>query len=121
MNLYTYWHFIIYSLYDRFSRDKHFGIFATGLFSVFVGCFVVGVIGISFYFTNYERLLEAKDTLYIGIPLMVGNYIFFNEKRQKKLYSVFKANRSNKKDIVAVFVSLLSIALFIIAARLNMN
>lgn len=121
MNLYTYWHFIIYSLYDKFSRDKHFGIFATGLFSVFVGFFVIGIIGIALYFTNYEKLLEAKDTIYIIIPLMIGNYIYFNKKRQIELYSAFKAGRSIKKDVASVFISLFSILLFVIAARLNMK
>jgi len=121
MNLYAYWYFIIYSFYEKFSRDKHYDIFATGLFSVFVGFFVVGIIGIVIYFINDERLFDAKDTIYIGIPVLILNFIYFNKKRQIVLYNEFKSSRSMKKDVIAVFISLLSILLFIIAARLNMS
>lgn len=79
MNLYIYSFFIIYSLYDRYSKDKHFDIFAVGLFSVFVGFFATGIIGIGIYFFCNGVLLEAKDSVYIGIPLLILNYIIFSK------------------------------------------
>ncbi len=112
MNLYIYSFFIIYSLYDRFSKDKHFDIFVVGLFSVFFWFFATGIIGIGIYFFCNGVLLEAKDSVCVGIPLLILNFIIFSEKKQLALYGTFKKNRSNKKDIMSILIFLLSILFF---------
>jgi hypothetical protein len=122
MNLYIYWYFIVYDLYKRFSSDKHFDIFATGLFSLFVGCSVVGIVGVILYFININIVLDAKGAVFIGMPVLITNYICFNRKEsQLRLYEKFKESRSTKNDSLSLFMTLLSILLFVIAARLNMK
>ncbi len=122
MNIYTYWYFIIYSLYDRFSKDRHFDIFATGLFSLFVGFFLIGIFGIIRYLVNSDGIiLDAKGAGYICVFSGIMNFIYFNKNRQRKLYTKFKDKRDTKKDITVVLVTLLSIVLSVIAVRLNMQ
>ncbi|MDE5418448.1 hypothetical protein L3049_10550 [Labilibaculum sp. DW002] len=123
MNLYTYWYFIVYSIYERFSHDKHFDIFATAFFSVFTGFLVIGIIGITLAFLNIEGVvLNSKGAVITGLPILLGNFIFFNQKdRQIRLHEVFKKNRSAKKDILSVLMTIASIIIFVIAARLNME
>jgi hypothetical protein len=122
MNLYIYWYFIVYELYKNFNRDKHFSIFATAFFSVFIGFIIVGIVGVTLSFLNIKGVvLSAKGAVIVGSPALIGNFIFFNhKKRQIRLYEVFKKNRSNKKDILSVLMTIISIIMFVVAARMNM-
>ena len=122
MNLYIYWYFLVYDLYKRYSRDKHFDIFATAFFSVFIGFVIVGVVGIVLSLLDIdEMILSAKGAVIVGAPALIGNFIFFNKKsRQVRLYEKFKENRSNRKDYLSVLLAVISIVLFVVAARMNM-
>lgn len=84
MKLYTYWYFMVYDLYKRFSRDAHFDIFATAFFSLFVGFLIVGIVGITLYLFNIEGIvLNAKRAVIVGVPALIGNFIFFNKKKRQ--------------------------------------
>ena len=123
MNIYTYWYFVFYIFYQKFCKDKHFDIFATGLFSVFVSFFIVGIYGVIIYLTNDDGvLLNARNCVYIAISVLVSNYIFFSQgEKLRRQYHTFTENRSVIKDLFSLLLTILSIVVFIIGVRINNN
>ncbi len=114
---YIYWYFTFYSIYQRFSSDKHFDIFAVSMFSVFVLSLTIGCIGFILYLFDCQGIL--LDNVYrlmaIGIiPLVINQSIFLPSKRRKRFFQIYRNNQSPGRDIFTIFLSILSIAIIIL-------
>lgn len=117
MNWYFYWYFTIYSVYKRHSWDKHFDIFATGMFSVFVSCLLIGSIGFLLCFIDLQGLLLNNGINFIipGIIILIINYLIFLPKvRQMYLYDLYKEKQSTLRDVFTIFISVFSIVIIIL-------
>ena len=122
MNLYFYWYFTFYRFYERFSKDKYFDIFASGLFSLFSSCLFIGILGITQYILgipiNFINTAE-KSGLFFGIIIIINYLIFIPKQRQQRLYTKYKESQSTKKDIFSILLTILSILLVILAVKGN--
>ena len=122
MDFYSYWYFTIYSIYQRFSKDKYFEIFAASMFSFLVSCLTIGLIGLFLFALKIPGfLLNIK--IYIMFPVLITfitNYIIYTPKRRLiRLYKQYKENQNTRKDILSIFLSIVSIALFVLAVKGN--
>lgn len=117
MNWYFYWYFTIYSIYKRLSWDKHFDIFATSMFSLFVNCLFVGSLGFVLYLFDNQGLL-MDDFVRFATPIMiifvVNYFIFLPKQRQLILYDLYKEKKSTVRDVFTVFISIFSIVVIIL-------
>ena len=122
MNFYVYWYFTIYVIYQRFSRDSQFDIFATGFFSLLASCLVIGGFAMMlFAFGGQESSIVTPERgaggfVFIGI---INYALFLPKQRQRRLYQKYKENQTTSRDIFTIFLSFVSIALFIFAVRLD--
>ena len=117
MNWYYYWFYAIYSIYKRLSWDRHFDVFAIGMFSVIISFWVINILNIVLL------LLETPESFYgnnkyvliiIGAPIFILNWVLFLPKaKQLKLYEDFKLEQNPIKNFFAVFFSLLSVVIFL--------
>jgi len=117
MNWYFYWYFTIYSIYKRLSWDKHFDVFATGMFSLFVNCLFIGSLGFVLYLFDNQGLLMDNFVRFatpIIMIFIVNYFIFLPKQRQLMLYDLYKEKQSTVRDVFTVFISIFSIVVIIL-------
>ena len=117
MNWYYYWFYAIYSIYKRLSRDRHFDVFAIGMFSFFVSCLFIGILSSVFLLSGMPKLLytSAYIIISLGLAIFIINYIIFlPERRQLRLYEEYKNQHSKIKDWLAIIISILSMVIFFV-------
>ncbi len=116
MDWYVYWYFTMYSIYKRFSWDEYFDVFATGMFSVFVSCLLIGLMGFGLYLFNMQGLL-MDSFIQFAIPIMlifiINYFIFLPKKRQLTLYNLYKEKQSNRRDLFTIFISVFAIVIMV--------
>lgn len=115
MNWYFYWYFTIYSLYKRFSWDKHFDIFATSMFSFIVACFIVGTSSYICVFLKMPNLLFSASitTIVIFAFVFIANYMLFLPKqRQFKLFEEYMVVQNGTKNLFAIVLSIFSVGVY---------
>jgi formate hydrogenlyase subunit 3/multisubunit Na+/H+ antiporter MnhD subunit len=117
MNWYFYWYFTIYSIYKRFSLDKHFDIFATSMFSLFVNCLFIGILGFVLYWCNMQGLLLDSAIRFITpimIVFIINCILFLPKSRQLSWYSLYKEQQSAKRDVITIIICVFSIVVMIL-------
>ena len=117
MTWYIYWYFTFHSIYDYFSDDKQFDIFATGMFSLFVSSLVIGVFGFVLYYIGFQGLLLDNEIRFMipGLSVFVINYyIFLPKRRQIRLFEIYKNNQSMGRDIFSIFISIFSVLIVVL-------
>jgi hypothetical protein len=94
------------------------------MFSFIVGSFFIGSLSILLSFIGYPKLLHNNGIVYVSlwIGILIFNYILFLPK-QRQLGKLKKYNevRSTTKDIVSIFISVLSIIILVIAISQTRN
>ena len=122
MNFYFYWYFTVYRIYERFSSDRYFDIFATGFFSLFSSSLFIGIFGSTiFVFGKYHLFIITPEIgAFVAVIILIINYIIFLPKqRQLRLYQKYKEVQSTKRDVFTIILSIVSIALLVFAIRMN--
>ena len=116
MNWYYYWFYTIYSIYKKLSWDKHFDVFATGMFSFFVSCFVIGVLSIMTFLAGNPKLMFTSKYILpalFGIVFIINSMIFLPKTRQLKQYEKFIEKKNLIRTFMSITFSILSISLCI--------
>lgn len=122
MNFYIYWYFTVYRIYERYSNDKYFDVFATGFFSLFSSSIFYGILVIILHLLNAsDFILNSAMGLGGFVAIVLGiNYIYFlPKKRQQRLYQKYKKVQSTQRDIFTIILSIVSIALLVFAIRMR--
>ncbi len=117
MNWYYYWYFTVYIIYKRFSRDKHFDIFATSMFSLFASCLFIGIIGFVLSFFKIQGLLLDSSTRFVTPIMMIfiiNYFIFLPKPRQLRLYDLYKEKQSTNRDVFTILISVFSLVIMIL-------
>ncbi|NPA36556.1 MAG: hypothetical protein GXO47_06880, partial [Chlorobi bacterium] len=112
----------VYRIYERYSSDKYFDIFATGFFSLFSSSLFYGILLITFrlFYIPDFGLNSAKGAAVFGVIVLIINYIIFLPKqRQLHLYQKYKEVQSTKRDVFTIILSIASIALMVYAIRMK--
>lgn len=120
LHFYYYWYFTIFSIYEKRSKGKYFDIFATGLFSLFPSCLVIGLYGIVFFLLGETKssMLSPEGSAIIGMVILAINLmVFLPKSRQQKLYTKYKECRSPRNNICASLLTVVSVALFVLSIR----
>jgi len=116
MNWYFYWFYTIYNIYNRLSWDKHFDIFASGMFSIIISFWVIGILNVVFILLKLtDILLISKYTfpsIFVFIILLNGIY-FLNKSRQIRQYNNYKEQQSTTRNLIAIIFSVLSVVIFL--------
>jgi len=110
MNWYFYWYFTIYSIYKRFSWDKDFDLFATGLFSLLITLSLNCVIIIIALFFSYKDIIIYSKYFLISsfiVLFIVNGFVFLRKDWRDRNYAIYKEKRKVIKDIISVSVSVL--------------
>ena len=110
MNWYFYWYFTIYSIYKRFSWDKDFDLFATGLFSLLITLSLnCVIIIIALFFSHRDIIIYSKYFLlsFFIVLFIVNGFIFLRKDWRDRKYAIYKRKRKLIKDIISVSVSVL--------------
>lgn len=122
MNFYVYWYFTVYRIYERYSSDKYFDVFATGFFSLFSSSLFFGILLIIFNLlsTSDFNINSAKNFTEFGVIVIIINLTYFLPKqRQLRLYQKYKEVQSTKRDIFTIILSIVSIVLLVFAIRMR--
>ena len=107
MNWYFYWYFAIYSIYKRFSWDKDFDLFATGLFSMLITLSLNCVIIIIALFFSYKDIIIYSKYFLLSffiVLFIVNGFVFLRNDWRDKNYAIYKEKRKVIKDIITVSV-----------------
>lgn len=110
MNFYIYWFFAIYHIYKRFSWDKDFGLFATGLFSLLItlslNCLIIII---ALFFSNGDIIMQSKYFLisFFILLFIVNGFIFLRKDWLNRNYSIYIEGRKMIKDIISISASVL--------------
>ncbi len=110
MNFYIYWFFAIYHIYKRFSWDKDFGLFATGLFSLLItlslNCLIIII---ALFFSNGDIIKQSKYFLisFFILLFIVNGFIFLRKDWLNRNYSIYIEGRKMIKDIISISASVL--------------
>lgn len=110
MNWYFYWYFTIYSIYKRFSWDKDFDLFATGLFSLLITLSLNCIIIIIALFFSYKEIIIYSKYFLISsfiVLFIVNGFVFLRKDWRDRNYAIYKEKRKVIKDIISVSVSVL--------------
>ena len=117
MNWYFYWYYTIYNIYKQFSKDKHFAIFATSMFSFFIANLVFSLIAyLSIALNLIDFMRSSSLTMVIPyLSVFILNYILFLPKQQQlEYYEKYKTVQSSTKNIIAILFSILSVVIFFV-------
>lgn len=124
MNWYFYWYFTIYSIYKRFSWDKDFDLFATGLFSLLITLLLNCVLTIIALLFSYRNLIINSKYFLISffiVIFIVNGFIFLRKDWRNRNYNIYKVKRKAVKDILCISVSVLIIIGLIILSTFSRN
>jgi hypothetical protein len=114
MNFYYYWFFFVYNIYHKFSKDRDFYIFATGMFSAFIIALEIFCSDFISYCFNIPSILFSHGVVLpcsTGVLIVIGNlYLFAYKGKHINLFSRYLEAQSTIKDILCFFLSLWSLA-----------
>lgn len=113
MNWYFYWYYTIYSIYKRFSRDVHFDVFATSLFSFFVASILFSFIvylSIIFDFVDFMKISSFTIIIPCLCVFVVNYLVFLPKQRQLRNYDKFLEIQTNTKNFISILLSFFSVS-----------
>ena len=116
LNPYFYWYYVIYRIYERTSSDKHFSIFATGLFSIVISFWLLGILSFFLHiFGGFELIYGNAFKLPISIvTILVINYVVLLNKNNHSIrHSRYLERRNQIKDLIFVLLSIGSIPVLV--------
>jgi len=121
MNIYHYWYITFYHIFFRLNpKDRYFYITANGVFGLIIAFMLCGIIAILIGLFSINGKWEAIDNVYIIGPSILINYLYFNRIRRTELYELYSKSNSTKRDLIVIFLSISSIILYVVGARMNM-
>ena len=117
MNFYYYWYFTIFSIYKRFSRDKHFDVFATSMFSFFIASLLFGTFSLlTLVMKQYDLFRNSYYSIIIFVTTFIINYmVFLPKKRQLALYNKYLSSQKLAKDILTIIFTTVSVLMLFVS------